>query len=66
MSIEEYTEAWRRVIFDATGDNSKALRAIELANLNGLFDAVRSIGRCQTCNGVISRECTSCQRAWES
>lgn len=43
--MEEFKELWRRVIFDATGDNSKALRAIELAQVNGLFDPLIDIQR---------------------
>ena len=44
-AMKEYRECWRRAIFDATGDNSKALRALELADLNGLFDPLAEIER---------------------
>ena len=44
-AMKEYREGWRRVIFDATGDYSKALRALELADINGLFDPIAGAGR---------------------
>ena len=40
-AIAQYRECWRRIIFDATGDNAKALRALELADINGMFDPIR-------------------------
>lgn len=38
-----YRDAWLSVIYDATGDFVKAKRAMELAELNGLFDPVDAI-----------------------
>ena len=44
-ATKKYRECWRRAIFDATGDNAKALRALELADINGLFEPLAEIDR---------------------
>lgn len=38
-----YRDDWRKVIYDATGDFAKTQRAMELAELNGLFDPIDAI-----------------------
>lgn len=65
-ALSRFKEDWRRVIYDATGDNVKALRAVELAELNGLFDPFKSAWLCQTCSTPIGRDCPNCQRLWAS
>lgn len=39
--VQAYIQDWVRILYDATGDQTKVNRAIELADLNGLFDPVR-------------------------
>lgn len=50
-----YRDAWLRVIYDATGDYVKAKRAMELAEINGLFDPVDAM----TTNLVPDRNSSS-------
>lgn len=44
-SATHYRDAWRSAIYDATGDYVKTQRAMELAELNGLFDPVDALAR---------------------
>lgn len=39
---EHYLSAWKRVLWDATGDQTKVDRIFQLADLNGLFDPARA------------------------
>ena len=43
IATTKYRDDWRKVIYDATGDFVKTQRAMELAELNGLFDPVDAI-----------------------
>jgi Zn-dependent M32 family carboxypeptidase len=40
-SLSIYVRDWARIIYDATGDQTKVDRAIFLADLNGMFDPVK-------------------------
>ena len=42
-ALTQYEHDWRRMLWDATGDQTKVDRIIELAHLNGLFDPVKAI-----------------------
>src|SRR3977135_3130701 len=37
---DAYIEDWGSIIYDATGDQTKVDKAIELAHLNGMFDSL--------------------------
>lgn len=43
-ALKEYISDWARIIWDATGDQTKVDRVILLADLNGMFDPVKIAG----------------------
>lgn len=43
-ALKEYISDWARIIWDATGDQTKVDQAILLADLNGMFDPVKVAG----------------------
>lgn len=53
-ALDQYRECWRRIIFDATGDSAKALRALELADINGMFDPIKHAYALRT---LVDRDC---------
>jgi len=48
VSATLYRDAWLSVIYDATGDYVKSKRALELAEINGLFDPIEALALAQT------------------
>ncbi len=47
-ALKSYISDWARIIYDATGDQTKVDRAILLADLNGMFDPVKFVGHAQS------------------
>jgi hypothetical protein len=41
LALDAYVTDWARIIWDATGDQTKVDRAILLADLNGMFDPAK-------------------------
>lgn len=53
VSATHYRDAWLSVIYDATGDYVKSKRALELAEINGLFDPIEDLALAQEAKGAL-------------